>query len=223
MKPQVRVAMNKSKLTIISLVTLLMLSLSVSLVAAQYSTEKTTDVTFSSDGTFTASESDVGVYYSIEGTPGASGTVTATVYNGNPQADAAVPSGISLTHFIAITLNMNAADFKSAKIIISYSDSDVQNIQPRYEVYKYIPNTNSYVSMPSTVDTTAKTITITLASIDDPLLAIGGTTGTGGGIWAVMWGAIIVSVIAVVLAAVLLVSRMHKKSTTRNPDYFFES
>jgi hypothetical protein len=119
---------------------------------------------------------------------------------------------------------MNAADFKSAKIIISYSDSDVQNIQPRYEVYKYNSNTNSYVSIPSTVDTTAKTITVTLASIDDPLLAIGGTTGTtGGGIWAVMWGATIVSVVAIVLAAVLLVSRMHKKNTTRNPDYFFES
>ncbi len=153
-------------------------------------------------------QADAGVFYVIKGTPGASGTVTASVYNGNPQADATVPNGVSLTHFIAINFNMKASDFNSAKIIIKYSDSDVQNIQPRYEIYKYIPDTNSYVEMPSTVDTAAKTITVTLTSVDDPLLAIGGTTVEGSGISAVMWGAMILSVIAIILVAVLLVGRM---------------
>jgi hypothetical protein len=211
--------MNKSKLGVIAIVTLLLLSLSVSLVAAQYTTQKTTAVTISSDGTFTASEPDVGVSYAITGTPGASGTVTADVYSGNPQATASIPNGTSLTHFIAITFNMNANDFSQATINITYTDSDVQNIQSPYAVYKYISNTNSYVALPSTVDTATKTITVTLLSIDDPLLAIGGATSTSGGLQAVTWAIVIVSVIAIVLVAVLVVSRMRHPATNPEVDY----
>ncbi len=79
-----------------------------------------------------------GISYSIQGAPGAVGTVTADVYEGNPQPTATIPSGISLSHFVAITFNMNAADFSQATITISYRASDVQNIQSPYQVYKYI-------------------------------------------------------------------------------------
>lgn len=89
-------------------------------------------MTISPDGTFTATESDVGASYLIQGTPGATGTVTATVYDGNPQPTATVPGGTSLTHFVAITFNMNANDFTQATITINYADSDVQNIQMPY-------------------------------------------------------------------------------------------
>jgi hypothetical protein len=211
--------MSKSKLEVIAIVTLLLLSLSVSLVAAQYTTQKTTAVTVSSDGTFTASEPDVGVSYAITGTPGASGTVTADVYSGNPQATASIPNGTSLTKFIVITFNMNAADFSQATINITYTDSDVQNIQSPYAIYKYMSNTNSYVALPSTVDTAAKVITVTLTSIDDPLLAIGGATSTSGGLQAVTWAIVIVSVIAIVLVAVLVVGRLRHPATNPKVDY----
>jgi hypothetical protein len=211
--------MSKSKLEVIAIVTLLLLSLSVSLVAAQYTTQKTTAVTVSSDGTFTASEPDVGVSYAITGTPGASGTVTADVYSGNPQATASIPNGTSLTKFIVITFNMNAADFSQATINITYTDSDVQNIQSPYAIYKYMSNTNSYVALPSTVDTAAKVITVTLTSIDDPLLAIGGATSTSGGLQAVTWAIVIVSVIAIVLVAVLVVGRLRHPATNPEVDY----
>jgi hypothetical protein len=211
--------MSKSKLGVIAIVTLLLLSLSVSLVAAQYTTQKTTAVTVSSDGTFTASEPDVGVSYAITGTPGASGTVTADVYSGNPQATASIPNGTSLTKFIVITFDMSAADFSQATINITYTDADVQNIQSPYAVYKYMSNTNSYVALPSTVDTAAKTITVTLTSIDDPLLAIGGATSTSGGLQAVTWAIVIVAVIAIVLVAVLAFSRLRHPATNPEVDY----
>jgi hypothetical protein len=211
--------MSKSKLEVIAIVTLLLLSLSVSLVAAQYTTQKTTAVTVSSDGTFTASEPDVGVSYAITGTPGASGTVTADVYSGNPQATASIPNGTSLTKFIVITFNMIAADFSQATINITYTDSDVQNIQSPYAIYKYMSNTNSYVALPSTVDTAAKVITVTLTSIDDPLFAIGGATSTSGGLQAVTWAIVIVSVIAIVLVAVLVVGRLRHPATNPKVDY----
>jgi uncharacterized integral membrane protein len=198
---------SKSKLIGLAFIAVLLLSLSVSFVAAQYTTEKTTDVTIGSDGTFTAMDSDSGISYSIQGTPGAVGTVTAEVYDGNPQPTATIPRGISLSHFVAITFNMNAADFSQATITISYSASDVQNIQSPYLVYKYTPGTNSYVKLDSTVNTTWKTIKVTFTSIDDPLLAIGGVSNTHGGpeISALAWVILVVSVIAIVLLVVFAV------------------
>ena len=103
--------MSKPKIFVIALLALLILSISAVFVAAQYTTEKTTNVTIGSDGTFTATEPDVGVTYQILGAPGATGTVTADAYTGNPQPTATYPSGISLTNFIAITFNIPASDF----------------------------------------------------------------------------------------------------------------
>jgi flagellar basal body-associated protein FliL len=198
--------MSKSKLGIIVLV--LLLSLSVSLVAAQYATSKTTDITLGSDGKFNASEQDVGVSYEIQGTPGASGTVNAAVYDGNPQASAGVPSGVSLAHFVVVTFDMNASDFTSAKITISYNDSDVQNLKAPFALYKYVSTSNSYVELPSTVDTAAKTISVTLVSVDDPLFAVGGAAVTSGGLSLSSWAIVIVVSIAVMLVAVFVVSRL---------------
>lgn len=200
----------KSRLLVISVVAVLLLSFSLSLVAGQYVTEQTTNVTVSSDGTFTATEPSVGISYDILGTPGATGTVTAAVYSGNPQPTASVPTGVSLTDFIVISFDMNAADFAQATIKISYTDSDVQNLKAPYAVYKYNADSNSYFELPSTVDTNAKTITVTLTSLNDPLLAIGGTSKTSGGFSGAEWAVLIVSIIIVVLLIVIVVRYMRR-------------
>ena len=202
--------MSKSKSGIIAVVVVFLISLSVSLVAAQYSTLKTTNVTISSNGTFSGSESDIGVSYLIQGTPGATGTVIADVYNGNPQPTATIPSGASLTYFIAITFDMNANDFTQAQITVAYTDSEVQGLSQPYTIYKYMPDTNSYAALPSTVNTAAKTITVTLTSINDPLLALGGGTSsrTGGlGIPSWTWVVVTAVIILVVVFATLIVRR----------------
>jgi uncharacterized integral membrane protein len=184
---------------------------------AVYTTEQTTAVTISSDGTFNAIVPDLGVSYSILGTPGATGTVTADVYAGNPQPTASVPAGTSLTHFVAITFNMNASDFLQATFSINYTASDVQNIQSTYALYKYMPDTNSYVALNSTVvDTNTKTITVTVNSITDPfVLAIGGTASKSAGVSGGLWVVIIVTVIMVVLLAVFIVSRLRRESSIK--------
>ena len=200
---------SKSKLLVISVVTVLLLSLSLSLVGAQYTTSQTTDVAIASDGTFTSSSPTAGVSYVIQGTAGATGTVTVDAYSGNPQSTASIPSGDALNDFIAITFDMNASDFSNATVTISYTSSDVQNLQSPYAVFKYVVASNSYVKLLSTVDTNAKTITVTLNSISDPVLAIGGakTASAGGGVSGALWAVLIVIVIVVVAAAVFIVVR----------------
>ncbi|MGA3059140.1 MAG: hypothetical protein ABSD92_02095 [Candidatus Bathyarchaeia archaeon] len=202
---------SRSKLVVILVVAVLFVSLSLSLVAAQYTTSQTTNVTIGSGGTFTASASDIGVSYDIQGTPGATGSVTADVLSGNPQPTASVPSGVSLTHFVVITFDMNATDFSQAMVTVSYTASDVQNLQSPYAIYKYVSASNSYVELLSTVDTSAKTITVTLNSIDDPVLAIGGTPGTSAGISGALWAAIIAIAIIIVAVAVFIVSRIRRQ------------
>jgi hypothetical protein len=197
--------MNKSKLGVLTLIFALLLSYSVAVAAAQYTTEKTTDIAISSSGSFVAVEPDVGISYQIQGTPGATGSVTAGIYNSNPQPTATIPDGVSLSHFVVVTFDMNANDFGSATIVLSYSDSDVHAISAPYTVYKYDADTNSYSALPSTVDTNAKTITVTVISIDDPLFAIGGTTAAEGPefsatSWAILAVAIVVIVVLVVFA-----------------------
>ena len=209
--------MNKSKICVLSIIAVLMISLSAGLVAAQYTTQKTTNLVIASNGTCTACDNDVGITYVVQGTPGATGSVTAAVYNGNPQPSANIPSGISLNHFVVVTFDMAAKDFSQATITINYSDSDVQNVKAPYTVYKYLPATDSYVALATTVDTVAKTLTITLNSVDDPLFAIGGTTEVAPTssipVWT--WAVTISVVIIVVLAAVLLIKR-------RNPLFHVE-
>ena len=209
--------MNKSKIGVISIIAVLMLSLSIGLVAAQYTTQKTTNIVIAADGTFTACADDVGITYVVHGTPGATGSVTASIYNGNPEPSANIPSGVSLNHYVAVAFDMAASDFSQATITIPYSDSDVQNIKAPYTVYEYQPATDSYVALATTEDTAAKTLTITMNSLDSPLLAIGGSTEAAPTssipVWT--WAVTISVVIIVVLATALLIKR-------RNPFFNVE-
>ena len=205
--------MSRSKLVGIAVITVLLLSLSVSVVAAQYSTEETTPVVISSNGNSVIITDGLGVVYDFQGVGGASGSVTTAHYNGNPQVTADIPSGHTLTHFIVVTFNMNAADFGHAHITIPYTDADVQGIELPFTIFKYIPDTNSYVELVSTTDTIAKTITVTVNSIADPLFAVSGhttaiavTSGVPTYVWVVLAG----FVIAIVLIAGLLVSRLRR-------------
>jgi hypothetical protein len=214
---------SRSKLVGIAIIAVLLFALSVSLVAAvEYTTEKVTDVTVGSDGTFTASEPDVGISYEITGTAGATGTVTADVYNGNPQPTADIPSGVSLTSFIVLTFDMNPLDFSQATITISYTALEVQNINPPYTIYKYVSSSNSYVALPTTVDTEAKTLTVTLNSVTDPLLAIGGTAkpSTTGGGSSMTWILVSVSIILIVVAAVAIVITLRPSKKPKYPNNF---
>jgi hypothetical protein len=201
--------MNRSKLLVIILLSILVISSVSSFVAAQasYTTQKTTPVTISSHGTFSANEPDIGISYQIQGNPGATGSVTAQIYNGNPQPTASIPDGVSLTHFVVITFNMYSGDFNSAQIHITYTDEEVANLQAPFAVYKYVASSNSYVLMPSTVDTASKTITVTVSSIDDPLFAIGGSSGSGGtgGTAFTTWVILAVAIVAIILFAVVAI------------------
>ncbi len=169
--------MNNIKVKLFAILTLLLLSLSISSVVAQsrYDGAVTTNVAFSSDGTCTIID-DFGVKYEIQGTPGSTGTVTTEIRTENPQPTSNIPSGISLTHFVIVTFNVNAADFSQAQITIPYTDNDVQGIQPPYSIFKYNPVTDTYTELAAIVDPNAKTFTITVTSVDDPLFAIGGAT-----------------------------------------------
>lgn len=205
--------MNKLKIFGISVIIVLLFSLSASLVAALYTT-RTTEVTIGSNGTFAASEPDIGVSYSIKGIPGATGNVITDVYNGNPQPTATIPNGTSLASFIVIKFNINASDFAQATITIAYTDSEVQGLAQSYSIYKYNVDDNIYELFPSTLDTTAKTLTVTLNSINDPLLAIGGPTKTSAPnsqIPLTLWVSIAVVAIVAVLLTVFLVRRLRSQ------------
>jgi hypothetical protein len=199
--------MNKSKLLVIILLSILVISTGSSFVVAQdFYRTRTTPVTVLQDGTFSASEPDIGLSYQIQGNPGATGSVTAQIYNGNPQPTASIPDGVSLTHFVVITFNMYSGDCNSAQIHITYADEEVANLQAPFAVYKYVANSDSYVLMPNTsVDTSAKTVTVTVGSIDDPLFAIGSTSSAGntGGFSNTAWIALGASVAIIVLLAVV--------------------
>ena len=167
--------MDKLKLGAFSVIVLLLLSFVVGLASAQYTNSKTSNFTIGSDGTVTVDQkTDMGLTYLIRGTSGSSGSITASLYNGNPQATASIPDDVSLNHFLIITFDVNPSDFTEAQITISYSDSDVANLQQPYSIYKYNPSTDNYVQISADVDTDAKTMTVILTSVDDPLLAIGG-------------------------------------------------
>jgi hypothetical protein len=199
--------MNKSKIGVLSIISLLLLlfSLSASLVCAQYSTEKTTNIVIGSDGVFTATESSVGVSYVIEGLPGAVGSATTVVYSGNPQVAADVPEGVFLSHFIAITFDMSADDFTRATITISYNDNELAGLGEPYSVYKYLPGSDSFVALTTAVDTDAKTMTVTLGSVDDPLFAIGGLASEHSILSAGNWLLVSVGTVAFTLLAMAIV------------------
>jgi hypothetical protein len=86
----------------------------------------------------------------------------------------------------------------------------VSNIQAPYKVYKYNASTDSYVEIPSTVDTTTKMATITMNSISDPLFAIGGAASpqntegpdNTGGFSTTAWALLAASIVIIVALAV---------------------
>ena len=207
------VNLHRSKLGVLSIIALLLFSLSVSVVAAQtpYIASKTTDVTVGSNGLFVASEPSVGVMFTLEGTPGATGTITTAVYSGNPQATASFPEGVSLSHFIAIVFDMNADDFTRATVTVSYNDNELAGMDEPYSIYKYLPGSDSFVALTTDVDTTAKTMTVVLTGVDDPILAIGGlTVGPPPADLTTVWVIVAVAIIIIVVLAVLLVIRLRR-------------
>ena len=103
---------------------------------------------------------------------------------------------------------MEPSDFTQATITINYSSSEVQNINSPYTIYKYVSPSNSYVVLPTTVNTDAKTLTVTLNSINDPLLAIGGaskTSSTGAPASTTTWILVAISIILIIVAVVIAV------------------
>ncbi len=198
--------MKNVKIKLFAIFSLLLLAVSISSVAAlsQYDGAVTTNIAVSSSGTCTVVD-DYGVTYIIQGSPGSSGTVTTDVRTANPQPNAVSPDGISLTHFIIVTFDMNAADFTQAQITIPYTDSDMQGIQEPYSIYKYVPATDTYTQLAAVVDTNAKTFTITVTSVDDPIFAIGGATALAqtGGVSTTMWVALAASIVVIVLLVVV--------------------
>ncbi len=205
----------------------LLVMLSVSFASAQnpYTNTETTPVTVPSGGVANIDQTaSTGVSFEITAAAGATGSVTSAVYGGNPQATATVPEGITLTNFVAVTFNMDAASFTQAKIVFHYTDADVAGIPTQLAIYKYIPETNSFLLLPSNVDTSAKTLTATVNSPTDPLFAIGNavagsaapttsptptptqnTSNTGVPIWQI--AAIIVVIVVAVVAVVFFFMR----------------
>ena len=143
-------------------------------------------------------------------TPGAVGTVTTAVYSGNLQAIADVPEGVSLSHFIGITFDMNANDFTRATVTISYNDNELASMDEPYFIYKYLPGSDSYVALTTDVDTAAKTMTVVLNSVDDPILAIGGLTAEVPPDSTTTWVIAAVAIVIIVLLALFLVFRWRR-------------
>lgn len=215
--------LNKSITGVAAVFTIVLVSLSIGFAYAQYETQQTTDVVVPSTGVFHADETGaVGVSYDIAGTPGATGTVSTAVYNGNPQPDAAVPSGVALNHFVVVTFNMDPIDFQSANITIRYSDADVQGIDSPYALYKYIPENNSFVQLPTVFDSVAKTLTVTVTSTTDPLFAIGGVSHvdnpTASTIPTWLWGSVVVFVVIIVVGVLLIKRRRTPSVTVLSPN-----
>jgi len=207
--------MKKSNFIVITLLSLLLISTFSAFASALYISEETTSVTIGSDRTFSGNAENIGVSYEILGTPGATGIITAQIYNGNPQSTASIPNGVSLSHFVVITINMNSADFSQAKIYITYTDADVATLQAPYAIYKYVASTDSFIEVPSTFDVEAKMATVTVTSIDDPLFAIGGASlpeTIAPGFPATAWALLAASIVVIVLLVVVSVWYFKKRS-----------
>lgn len=175
-----------------------------SIANAQYQTEKTINITIGDQGTFTATQPNIGIAYLIEGTPGLTGTVTATVYNGNPQATAKLPADVSLTRFLAVVFDTPSQGFTQATLTFKLTDSDVAGLQEPYVIYKYNADTNSYVKLDGVVDKVANTITVTTTDTDNSIFAMGGTpVSVAPKESSFLWIAI-VGAIAIISAAVVL-------------------
>jgi hypothetical protein len=137
-------------------------------VDAQYQTAVTTAIDIDDSGLCTATEPDLGVTYNIYGTPGATGTVTTSIHNGNPYATAQTPVDITLTKFITVAFDFPLEDFTQAILTFSFSDENLAGLQEPYAIYKYDGISDSYIELDSIVDMNAKTITVILNSTTDP-------------------------------------------------------
>ena len=204
----------KKKFGLVGFITvfaILLISLSSFVALAQYETQQTADVTIPASVSLKVDQSSTvgGVSIVICGICGATGSVSTATYNGNPQPGASVPAGVTLSDFVAVTFNMSASDFQSANITIPYTSSDVLGISLPYKLYKYNADSNSYTALNCVVNTSAKTITATVTSTTDPLLAIGGTTATTKTTTVQPWvWAILATVsIMIVLLAILILRR----------------
>jgi hypothetical protein len=193
----------KTSLALTLIVAALFIS-TASIASAQYQTEETINITIGDQGTFRANEPNVGIVYFIQGTPGTTGTVTATAYNGNPQATAEVPTGVLLTKFVAVVFNTPSQDFTQATLTFKLTDYDVAGLQAPFVIYKYNADTNSYVKLEGAVDKDANTITVTTTGTENSLFAMGGTPVSttpkeSSFLWIAAVGAVAIIVVVVVL------------------------
>ena len=169
---------NTKALLAVTISVITMVLLAVSFVNAQYVTEQTTPVAVPTEGVThveqTSNETGAAlVTYDISAAPGSNGSVTTAYYSGNPQPAANITSGVTLTNFVAVTFNMDPATFVQANITLHYTDSQLAGMTAPYAIYKYLPETDTFVMLPTIVDATAKTMTATVNSPTDPLFAIG--------------------------------------------------
>jgi len=210
------------KITLILVFTLLLISTS-TLAVAQYDGGEVTQIEIDNSGSFTATTSSAGVTYEITGNPGSTGTVTTTVYNGNPQATAKIPEGIGLTKYVVVAFDFNSQDFEQATLTFTYTDADVAGLQGPFAIYKYIPETNEYIQLEGELDTTAKTITVTLNSTNDPLFAIGGsdTSALTEAAPTTLWIAVAVAVIVIVLVVFIIIKRQDSKGIDKKPSGYW--
>ena len=183
---------------------------------AQYQSQETANVTIGSNGAAHIDQSSTGGVVSVDlaGAPGTTGSVSTATYIANPQPDASSPASTTLSNFVVITFNVPAANFYGANIVFHYNDATVAGITPPYTLYKYDATSNTYVLQNAVVDTNAKTITLSITSLSDPLFAIGGTstaTKTTSGFPVLGWALIVIIIVVVIILAVLIVRR-HNES-----------
>lgn len=202
----------KLKLNLLLITTLMLVSLFIGIVEATTfpGTQKTTNITINSGGTFNADEPGLGIAYKIEGTPGATGTVTAIIHSANPQPTASSPQGVELNKFIVVTFNMEPNEFELATVTFTYTDEDVENLQSPYVIYKYLPQSNSYIEMPTVINAQSKTLTVVLTSVDDPLLAVGGLALIDTTADVNFWLIIAVIAVIIIVAIALIVLYMYR-------------
>lgn len=186
---------------------------SFSVVFGQYETQRTSYVTIASNGVSHVSKTLTvgGISLDIAGTPGATGAVTTATYNGNPEAGAQIPANTKLTNFVVVTFDFEPSEFQGAAITISYTDAQVAGMVKPFDLYKYNPQTDSYVKLNAVFDASAKTLTTTVLDITDPLFAIGGTPGNEESDSPVsitfIIGVVVLVAVSVFVVAVLLLRR----------------
>ena len=204
--------MSKSKIGVLSIIILLLVSLSVGLSRVQaYNGPETINLDFGTSEQVTVPAPISGVTFVVNGTLGATGSITIQNYTDNPYPAADIPTGISLGRFVQITFDISSDNFTQAQVTIAYTDNDVAGFNQPYSVYKYLETSNSYVEFPSNFDMNTNTVTVTFTDVNDPILAIGGSTGeTPGPDSTVTWIIVAVSVVIVVVLAVFIVFRWRK-------------